>query len=241
MRVCATNTAVDSERRRHASFQRVAVGVACRLLGDEPEHQIAEVGIALFAAGIELQRLADHEARDVPLRRRIAQAEPVGDLAHLEAGVEAGGLAVPAALVIEKLADRDGGEARVDRLAGQRRLIETEIGEHRRVERDGAPLHEGVDQRLGEGLAHAREAKRACSPGYGIVGLGPGVGPFEQHLALTRNRHGAGANAALLHESAHDRVDCVELLEAIPGDIPVTRRRRGRARAEAPTAAPHCR
>jgi hypothetical protein len=112
-----TENPVDPEWRRDLIAHQV---VKCRcpgLLGDQSEHDVAEIGIVLLRPWGELQRLADHKARDVPTRRPGPKAKPAGDTPHRENRIEARRTRIPPSPVIDQLLDGDGREARIDGLA----------------------------------------------------------------------------------------------------------------------------
>jgi hypothetical protein len=125
-----TENPVDPEWRRDLIAHQV---VKCRcpgLLGDQSEHDVAEIRIALLRPWGELQRLADHEARDVPTRRPDPKAKPAGDTPHRENRIEVRRTRIPPSPVIDQLLDGDGREARIDGLAWKGGPVETEPGKY---------------------------------------------------------------------------------------------------------------
>jgi hypothetical protein len=90
-------------------------------------------GIVLLRPWGELQRLADHKARDVPTRRPDPKAKPAGDTPHRENRIEVRRTRIPPSPVIDQLLDGDGREARIDGLAWKRGPVVTEPGKYWRT------------------------------------------------------------------------------------------------------------
>ena len=133
----------DPHRREDVLPDPLLVALAGDGLDDAAEDEIAEVRVDVFRAGIEIERLAHHVAHDVVGPGGGEEVHFALDAARNGDWVEAAALvAIPAASVLEAVADGDLLPALVRLGARRDEGLQVEVAQHRVVELDLAPFDE---------------------------------------------------------------------------------------------------
>jgi len=190
------------------------IGLARRFLDQPAQDAVAEIGIGIALARIEIELLLRHVPDDVSRPSGRLDALILGDDNGAEHRIE-GDRAIPARRVVQKLANGDLAQPGIA-VGGQRDLehVERVVVEPDEAEFDEAQDHGGRNRLgdAGDAKAHGGFDRQA--------GLGVGM-PEAARIdepAVLRHGQGSAGDLVVLHELEHHLIEAGKLGIGFPGD-----------------------
>ena len=224
----------EQKRAEYHPADVFGIGQARHRGDDLTQQAVPVVAVGVDSSGIVLQWLAGHVGENVGLRDRQRTAQGSRNDGVAEHGVKRQG-AIPAAQVLQQVADGDVCQAGVGRLAGGGRQAYQVF--HLAAQRQVAILNQPQNGRGGEWFGEAGDAEqRGRLDGQVFCIVRVSVAARQYQPAAARHRQRSAGDISGLHKALHGVVEASQFGKVVPGGRPQSgRRSQGLGKGALPT------